>query len=330
MATAINFDGTITIHLPLLFTMGRVARYKKVKACDPFSKENKRKSVGGEAVWGLGDDGRKAKKRSRTSEKLRAQRKKKTKLDKFVDREFDAPPGEADEFDMTDLVGSLKKNTNAPESEIIRISPSSSSIPKAPALKASNLEDEQSANRLLKVEKQILSKAEPEMQHGRMEGESKNAYRRRFANETRQLIKREKMELHNPEKRQRKKEFLNNKKKKRKGNNGNDEFDAESDELDVAADEATSTIITGEQAYAKRALETQVHFGEQAERPPSFKQLPRKATPKPAPKTMGSIRSGNEIDIEAQKAEMELMRRKVRAQYALIKARRHHQGDFHL
>jgi hypothetical protein len=104
-------------------TMGRVARYKKIKACDPFAKGNRRKTIGGETVWGIGDDGRKLKKRSRTAEKLRAQRKKKTKLDKFTDRAFDAPPDDGDEFDMKDLIGSVKKNKNDQvDDEIIRVS----------------------------------------------------------------------------------------------------------------------------------------------------------------------------------------------------------------
>jgi hypothetical protein len=309
--------------------MGRVSRYKKVKSCDPFSKANKRKPVG-EAIWGLGDDGRKPKKRSRTAERLRAQSKKKTKLDKFTDRQFDAPPEDEDEFDMRDLVGSIKKKPVVPvENEIIRVAVPLPKI-KTPQ-QASNLDEERNTNRLLKLDKQVQSRQESAPVHqGRMEGESKNAYRRRFAAETRQIIKREKMELHNPEKRQRKKEFLNNKKKAKKGKKAQsfDEIDEITEDL---LDGSEPELVTGEVAYAKRALETQVRFGEQAERPPMFKQLPRKATAKSVNTSMESKRSGmEEEDILAEQAEMELLRRKVRAQYAVIKSKRHHAGDFHL
>ena len=65
--------------------MGRVAKYKKVKSFDPYSKKN-----GGNVdlskvgVWGLGDNGRKAKKRSRRAEVLRRNKKRRNKP--FVSR----------------------------------------------------------------------------------------------------------------------------------------------------------------------------------------------------------------------------------------------------
>ncbi|GKY96162.1 hypothetical protein MPSEU_000576200 [Mayamaea pseudoterrestris] len=313
--------------------MGRVARYKKIKACDPFAKGgNKRKTIGGETVWGIGDDGRKAKKRSRTAEKLRAQRKRKTKLDKFTDRAFDAPPADGDEFNMQDLLGSVKKSrSDEPINEIIRVSiPSATNVthaindslstptqmPTRPA--SNNLQEETSINRLLKLEQQV--QPSKSIHQPRMEHESKNAYRKRVANETRRIIRRETMEAHNPDKRKRKKEFLNNKKKTKKGGlqhayrfGGEDEDNG--DQMDDKHP-VSNTLVTGEQAYAKRALETQVQFGEQAERPPSFKQLPRKATPRKAAKNVANNHSGmDEADVQAEQAEMELMRRKVRAHF---------------
>ena len=317
--------------------MGRVARYKKVKACDPFAKGNRRVTIGGETVWGLGDDGRKAKKRSRTAEKLRTQRKKKSKLDHHVDRAFDAPPDEGDEFDINDMLGSLKKKSTAIlENEIIRVSvPVTKSSPtvSTPADATKLLKEDASATRLLKLEKQVLPKKDTNEHQGRMEGESKNAYKKRMANETRQIIKRENIQAHNPEKRQRKKEFLNSKKKakKGKGGSGSQRFDEDDDMDPLDDDAAESALVTGEQAYAKRAAATQVQFGEQAERPPTFKQLPRTAKVKTGAKVQDASRLGlDEAAIEAEQREMEAMRRKVRAQYALIRAKRHHAGDFHL
>ena len=54
-----------------------------------------------------------------------------------------------------------------------------------------------------------------------MDGESKNAYNQRVMNETREIMKRERMTRQNPERRRLKKEFLNNKKRERKITNDN-------------------------------------------------------------------------------------------------------------
>lgn len=101
--------------------MGRVSKYKKVKAVDPFSKQKKGKAAASartsEYVWGMGDNGRKEKKRS-----LKAQRHQARKLGggsmsdgRRRAREaagaggFDLPPSGKDEFDLADLMGSVKR-----------------------------------------------------------------------------------------------------------------------------------------------------------------------------------------------------------------------------
>uniref|UniRef100_A0A7S4MG38 Uncharacterized protein n=1 Tax=Odontella aurita TaxID=265563 RepID=A0A7S4MG38_9STRA len=110
--------------------MGRVARYKKVKSFDPFSSNSRQtghiyggaggSGVGNDKViWGTAGNGRKAKKRSKTAAKLRetklkrrARRGKGGGGDAFEEADdggFDLPPGK-DDFDMRDLVGSLKKS----------------------------------------------------------------------------------------------------------------------------------------------------------------------------------------------------------------------------
>ena len=97
-------------------------------------------------------------------------------------------------------------------------------------------------------------------------------------------------------------------------------------------------LWTGEQAVAERARATQVHFGEQAERPPVFHQLPRGAKKSKGNVTTTTTTTGKrpgstlqrEEDIEAERQAMDLMRRKVQAQYAAIKAKRKQAGDFHL
>ena len=104
--------------------------------------------------------------------------------------------------------------------------------------------------------------------------------------------------------------------------------------------------MTAEEALAAREAETRVRFGEQAERPPVFRHVPRgAAAAASATKTNkkdqgGGGRSKNNNkkaratmsgeQIEAEQAAMEALRRKAQAQYALVKARRKQAGDFHL
>lgn len=293
--------------------MGRVARYKKIKSFDPYSKQNRgRIDLETVGVWGLGESGRKPKKRSRTAEKLRAQRKR----PKTVDDGFDAPPEDEDDFDMNDLVGSVKKQEPT-EAESETIVTSAAIAVKSTSPVAPSEEEERKLNRLLQLDQQVVEK-EPEMQ-GRMEGESKRAFHKRVARETRSIIKRERMEAHNPEKRQRKKEFLKNKKKKKKG-----QLSTASRASSAAGrDDDDDELITGERAVAT------VRFGEQAERPPVFSQLPRGATKKQSSNASKS-RSMSDSEIAAEQEAMDLLRRKAQAQYALIKQKRKAAGDFHL
>jgi len=111
--------------------MGRVSKYKKIKACDPYSKKNggnvDLSTVG---IWGLGDNGRKKKRKSRTAERLKAQKGKKHKKNKNNDDGdgFDLPPSEADEFDLMDLMGSVKKQELKTKELLGRRSSSNSDI----------------------------------------------------------------------------------------------------------------------------------------------------------------------------------------------------------
>lgn len=73
-----------------------------------------------------------------------------------------------------------------------------------------------------------------------------------------------------------------------------------------------------------------VHFTEQAERPPMFKQLPRGAKPKETKVTKGGKPGMTEAQIKAESNAMELIRRRAQAQYASIKAKRKRAGEFHL
>ena len=380
--------------------MGRVARYKKIKACDPFSASSKRNAAkarrsfagagaaGNEqhpdggggfgdaantvGVWGLGENGRRVKKRSRTAQKMRVLRKKNPH---GATTEFDMAPTELeDDFDMSDLVGSLKrekghddkneppqkpymaqlvttpvvatsKTATASTDATKSSSASSPAVADAPKKQRQHEDKEiekEQAKLLQRVQKQVMTQlAEPKFDDQRPD-EGKRAFNRRVKTETRQIIQKERQLEHNPLKRQRKKEFLNSKKQKKKpkhsigGDNGSD--DSENDVPRTGHVE--KGLWTGERAVAERARATQVHFGEQAERPPVFHQLPRGAQPsktndknknnKSTRKNDNTATVMKEEDIEAERQAMELMRRKVQAQYAAIKARRKQAGDFHL
>ena len=307
--------------------MGRVAKYKKIKSFDPYSKKNggniDLSTVG---VWGLGDNGRKAKKRSRRAEMLRSKNKRK----RLAEDGFDLPPSEKDEFDMRDLMGSIKKqklinpiaeNMTEESSSAYKIALKGNvaTIPKTE-------QDERKVSRMLRLEKQVNDTVEKKAteSHARIEGESKRAYARRTKAETREIIR--KTAMKNPAKRQKKKEFLNNKKKsKRKGA----QAAYESNEASDFTKSDGETFVTGERAVA--AVVDRVRFGEQAERPPTFKLLPRGAKAKNENKNGGSKKKGmTNAQVAAENDAMEMMRRRVQAQYASIKAKRKRAGDFHL
>lgn len=342
--------------------MGRVAKYKKVKSFDPYSKKNRGNIdlpiVG---VWGLGDNGRKAKKRSKKAERMHA-RKNQSKGGKngksknnnaFVDDGgFDVPPMENDEFDMADLVGSIKrqkvetrgilgidtpsaakaasdgKNSgdnqkNESYDKVVTSTGNVANIPKTE-------HDENKVARLLRLDKLEERKSEKEKQlgHARMEGESKRAYAKRTRAETRQIIK-QTTTTKNHEKLQRKKEFLKNKKKnkKRKGDWSNSYND------DDGGDDFDS--YRSKRGKEPSPAEAPVRFNEQAERPPIFRQIPRGAKSKSntsTTKTMKGEKSEgmSEHQIEAERGAMELIRRRVQAQYKAIKSQRKTAGDFHL
>jgi hypothetical protein len=364
--------------------MGRVARYKKVKkslskatpnGADRISINNNGKDSKGSidyfdrvGVWGLGDSGRKPKKRSLASMKLRAQRNKHLPDSKDL---YDVAITEGDDFDLNDLIGSLKKEKqpldDTPLASATKISEevAKSNVP----LYEANVEAEASVVPVIRdavalpeksislfpttesttiamEDERLHKKFEPQVNpkistivksDGRMVGESKNAYSKRVKQETRQIIQRSNQQAHNPEKRIKKKEFLTMKKKGGKHKRTNPYTNDDETDHDEYDDRNTSTsgantFLTGEQAVAARERATRVQFGEQAERPPNFTQLPRGAIPKNTErKKQKVIMDGRNHIVEAEQQQaMELIRRKVQAQYADIKARRRNDGDFHL
>jgi len=317
--------------------MGRVARYKKVKSFDPYSKQNGgRINLNHVGVWGLGSDVRKTKKRSRTSEKLRSLKRKRGKdggdnTTRGDPHGLDTAPEGGDDFDLADLVGSLKKKSNSPfKNESIILSATAAAAPEKTKSPEQALKEERKVHRLLKIEQQEEEKKRKEMEQSmeRVEGEKKWDYRKRVRKETGQAIRKERIKNSNSQRQQKKKEFMNNKRKKKKDRGKKCAPQVEQNDSDSGDEQ--DTLITGEAAVA--ATQDVVLFGEQAERPPTFRQLPRGAKAKAEideqtnktkkPKLM------QEEDVRAEHYAMEKMRAKVQAQYALVRKRRN--GAFHL
>jgi hypothetical protein len=335
-------------------SMGRVAKYKKIKAFDPFSKQNNGKGL--DFIWGFGNNGAKVKKRSRTAERLQQQKmarrikrlktvsttaSKRTLTTEGIDRSLNAPPSEKeDEFDLNDIQASLVPDKDdshtllmtesvlqVPTVTATTTTTATSDKPVQGATKATTTtpkvqqmdadKEIKEAQKILKLDDSTLPKFE-----GRREHESKNAYNKRVKTETRQIIQRQVRNDLNPEKKKRKKEFLNNKKKKKKkgkmqlGDNKDDNDDDDDDFL---------------------PKQDHVPFGHQVERPPTFHSLPRGAIPKKASRgdnsnNMNSKKSRKSLqtqhDIQAEQDNLEKMRQQVQQQYAAIRAKR--KQAFHL
>jgi hypothetical protein len=310
--------------------MGRVARYKKIKACDPFSKHG----IGMMSfMWGEGDNGQRPKKRSKTSEKLRRSKQprrnkqpladRQSKSDKNMDDYFNLPPiDQKDEFMMEDLVHSVQKQAppvhvlNTPldaseaKSEGFEFPDLShthiSSGPQEPL----SLDQEIRASRFLKLDvsqpSSIALKKSDSLVEGRKEGESKRAFSKRMKLEVQRALRKEKIQQsENTESKKRKKDYLNEKrqKKRKKQQQQSSEF--------------------GPTESPKR----EIPWNEQAERPPTFSVLPRGAVPK-AKGFLNTSAESTSLNASKQHAEqraMERMREMVQERYALLKAQRKQQ-----
>ena len=376
--------------------MGRVAKYKKVKSFDPYSKKNNGQvDLSTVGVWGFGDSGRKVKKRSRRAEQLRQKNKKKRMNDKEYGG-FDLPPTDTcgDDFDLSDIVGTVKKqkkvmidnsddgkvgkdaaaaasNNNNDDNKKLSATKSTSATA---AIEDDYVVDEKKVARILKLEQHDIEKKQKQNLENelykRRDGESRNAYLKRTKKETRSIIQQTHQKQYNPEKRQRKKEFLTNKKKKQKkgnlddgvrgrgggssgssgrwgGGGGGGDTDGDDDDAFAGGRNGKRYSRTNDDDddddTDRNEKDTMIVFGEQVERPPVFRQLPRGAkqqSKQSATKKKGSNKKKNddknakttmtEEEIDAESHAMDLMRRKIQAQYAAIKRSRRQHGDFHL
>ena len=304
--------------------MGRVSKYKKVKAVDPFSKQKKGKAAASartsEYVWGMGDNGRKEKKRS-----LKAQRHQGRKLGgggmsdgRRRAREaagaggFDLPPSGKDDFDLADLVGSVKRQKRPRlddgladprrRNETTTISKRTPSIPETDA-------EEKRVARILKLSSKdsksggsgkggpgsgsksatgssSAEKGSKSQISGRKEGESMRAFERRVKEETRLILLEQASEskLTSKEKMAKKKEFLKSlksKKKNRKGGGGGRPRSGSSDDEYGSdggyGDDGGGGFVTGERAVAAAARAAGPPDGPGRQTAPR----PRPAAPRP-------------------------------------------------
>ena len=127
------------------------------------------------------------------------------------------------------------------------------------------------------------------------------------------------MTLKSCRKLQRKKEFMRNKKKNKKKGGTYSSFDGD-------------VVVGG----GGGDYEYDVNGRGLNERPPIFRQTPRggksksKTSSQIVNKTSAKSKGMSDAQIEAEIGAMEIMRRRVQAQYAAIKSKRKIDNDFHL
>jgi len=271
--------------------MGRVARYKKVKAFDAFAKNSVKERSG---LLPILNQTRK-KKRSPSWKK-----KKKNAPDKPF---YDLPPDHCDDFDLNDPDFSVKKQKELELPEVdMKIGDNCVSKMEAQndaAVMPLSLKEEAKEARILRMDSrsfQFKSSAmnkNPEKAVKKEEWETMDQFRARLQQETVAACKKDSSKM------KKKKEYFHKKKNKRKKLN--------QDEESVHVSKSRSSF-----SYY------------QVERPPKLQVLP-KGAPK---KVHNSLK--NDDSLLAKQRALEMMREKVQSQYKLMKARRANGGSFHL
>lgn len=326
--------------------MGRVSKYKKIKAIDPYSKQNKHHIQKNKSLL-LGscrEEGelRQKKLEKRIQKQLQRRRSSKAKKSRTGDKStfFDLPPDDIeDEFDLSTLTVRRNENTSQNlKTQTREIVGSSSHIPLQHAKQTfvgeeanRELQQELKTSRLLKIgsiSKQSSYKNEDrttQKVHGRLEGESMKAFTRRINQETAMILKESltqqnggvsRLKQMNPMKYEKKIQHLNKKKEKKRQMAT---LLVKQQRLSMEHEGASTdeTLITGE--YASRQAASLLH--DQVERPPTFSVLPRGAKLLPSKSNnkdgfLSNVKSSN------ISKELEQYRARVQAQYALIKERK--------
>mmetsp|Transcript_725 Transcript_725/g.858 ORF Transcript_725/g.858 Transcript_725/m.858 type:complete len:314 (+) Transcript_725:80-1021(+) len=312
--------------------MGRLSRYKNTKkSVDDLSD-----------VWGEGNNGRRKKKRSLVVQKIREG--KRNRGFNVSEGGFDLPPTGEDEFDVHDMVGSLKKKKSEEESFSLNNKnkkESSSlketvvlSMPKTITESMKNITKEETIAEAKKLRRNdnIALEKNTNYVEPRKKGESERAFYKRMGEEAKQIIrsekikesiggiaaaaKREEEENNGESRKQKKKEFLQTKKNRKKNKKKT------SDQPDIRRQQQQSRWERQKVEDDKEEKEEElsapgyVAFGEQVERPPTFQVLPR-----------GAVQKKRNYNSQEQKiAEMEKLREQAQAKYAQLKARRRNNG----
>jgi len=224
--------------------------------------------------------------------------------------EFDLPPVESEEKKFTKNVNRTEQPANIRSRDLL--------AKKKLGFVPLDLKEEAKLARLVNDDSRSIKKkkgpaiGEKRIIQGRCEGESMRAFDRRVKHETGQIL-RNALQIEKTNKKEKRKIFFAKKKMKKKAKRlgllSQQKFDEDDDNDDAVAENVYS-------------------FGEQAERPPEFQQLPRGAVPKSKPK-IGTSSLDDEKIAFAQK-NMEMLRMKVQAQYARVKLKRKKAGEFHL
>ena len=318
--------------------MGRVAKYKSIKAVDPFAKAGKKKELE-DANRGRGAAGRKSK------------RKKEG---------WDLPGGE-DDFKL-DENGNIvedyvaKKNAKRAKKEreeaallpvkkdAFDVAHSEMGGYKMDSLAKKIDYKSQGGNPFFKQVKMDEKTAKGTFQ-AKNEDESMRAFNRRIKNETREVLR---DDVKSQQTNDRRKEYLKEKKKKKKGGG---HFGGKSGEGEYFGNEGTHGGAVGGRRRAgsdsdEGEDDDYVHFGEQADRPPEFKVTPksrkkvveeeedssnededeRGESEVLVPRLTYEIKGKKVNDVKENSRSMEMLRARVQDSYKALKKRRK-EGD---
>lgn len=325
--------------------MGKVARYKKIKACDPFSKSSTKRKSG---LFGFGGEAILDPRRKRSLKKQARRARKKGILNVDKTGGFDAPPdSDEDDFNLADLDNiktSKKEKKLAEESLSLGFTSTTSSSIKSENTDEKNSNKKNSTTSNLTYTIPQSEKEEQQMyrdlnvnprsndkvkQNGQKSNESVRQYKDRLQNETQMLIAKSK----NPSKKndsnknamisngggaddelvkgraQRKKEYLKKKKLKKKKRSGTNMQGEDSDDYAIDNDDDNdSSFVT--------ITQQQIGLTEQAERPPEFTMLPRGSD------KIKKRRMAQDKVEQAKERSIERLKSQVEASYALLKEKR--------
>ncbi|KAL3817530.1 hypothetical protein ACHAXA_003703 [Cyclostephanos tholiformis] len=341
--------------------MGRVARYKKVKSIDPFAKNGSWRSDVGDC-----STLHRVKRRSKTALKMKARKMNKSKRRARGERAddvaiggrgggsngygdddgYDLPPEGGDEFDMNDLMGSVKRQGHDKPNLLLgddngaaQLSTSASSTPSRFVGVPSSIGNMTSKGSV------INNKANTK------KNDSATTLIVTAQTPTRDIIaacsnptpttKKNKRQIDDDSytgmsKQEKRKAYFEKKRlKKRKRASAGD--DDEDDDVYIANRNAETKFAAKkhpakQQNYSDTVIARTAAFDVQAERPPTFTMLPRGAHKLAKKNRDGGVdttstgKEGVDQRIRKEKQSMEAMRERVMKQYAILRESRRNGG----